>query len=298
MLDGADRLVCVSTDGSLVMWRPSESIDTQALALAAAMNDDPDTPQSLPGAWETLSGMQDMIHISFSNNIVWGVMASGQLLLRRSRNLSVRESWQTVLAPSSEMAELLLPGTDLGAASCPAMTVDEYLALGSARITAMRVLRQARADAVERRLAESGASASAGGGDSGANSTEVSSAPSPRTGLSPIPSDTASASDSECAGGRVLLGGPRQLRSDSVTSETSAVLSTVAEEAEPVDLLWVATNLLARTRRVVVNDENCYALCVDDKGQLWGRLGLTPSQPQGRYWIRFVCLMREANKAF
>jgi hypothetical protein len=142
-LDSADRLVCVSPAGTLMVWRAANELASlEALAFAAATTARLEDVLILPGSWEVIPPTPPLRSLVFTQLGIWGVGVHGNLELRREKLLSAKSSWTAVSTPSADMLALQRPRTDPTQASCPAMSLEHYLELGAARIQAMKVLQQ------------------------------------------------------------------------------------------------------------------------------------------------------------
>lgn len=291
-LDVEDRLICVAPDGGLIYWRSGDLPDLETLS-NSAMHDDPTgPPKILPGNWDTLNAPK-LRSLQLSHHSSWGVGVDGRLYYRRARSLLVRDEWISVRPPSAEMADLMEDGVNLKDAPCPSMMLDEYFALGQTRIQVSRALRKLRHDLAERK-AKTVVPGPVGGNGA------LQAGGSPEDSTSVVPSVAASTQPSAPVSGTVSPRGTspvfleasehnnvdvRPRRSASIASEMSVNVGE-AEDESLLELTPTPSNLEVYATHISVNTDNSYVLCIDKAGQVWGRLGMAPSLPQGRFWIR------------
>ena len=294
-LDMEDRLICVAPDGGLISWRSGDLPDLETL-YNSAMQDAPDAfPKQLPGSWDVLPSPK-FKSLQLSAHSSWGVGVDGSLHYRRAHSPMQRNEWTSVRPPSVDLAGLMPTDSGLDQVPCPSMPLDEYFALGQARIHVNRALRKLRLESAQRKAKSvEGASVVgtavsqsvsvspsplASNTASGLPSAAVSAAVSPR-GTSPVLSDV----EEQQGDPPGLEAETRPRRSGSVVSELSMHASVGDDDALP-ELPLTPSNLTAHATQISTNTDNSYVICIDKAGQMWGRLGMAPSLPQGRYWIR------------
>lgn len=150
-IDEDDRLICVSPSGLPLYWKAGlelSSLDVLAY-VASTKPSSPDEVLKLPGEWEPLPSSPPVRKLLLTAQDTWGVGVHGNIEFRPQRNLSLRGGWTTVPTPGAEMLCLQRPGTPATSAVCPAISLTDYLNLGSARIQALHTLKQAALDAEE-----------------------------------------------------------------------------------------------------------------------------------------------------
>jgi hypothetical protein len=292
-LDVEDRLICVAPDGGLIYWRSGDLPDLETLS-NNAMHDPAGAPKILPGSWDTLPAPK-LRSVQLSEHCSWGVGVDGSLYHRPARRLLAREDWNNVKPPSAEMTKLMEDGGNRKDAPCPSMLLGEYFALGQTRIHVSRALRKCH-DLAERKPktvvpgSVGGNGALQAGGSLGGSTSVVPSVAASTQASAPV-----SGTVSPRVASPVFLGASEQKyhdsanvrsrRSASIASEMSLTAGEAEDESLP-ELTSTPSNLEAYAHHISVNTDNSYVLCIDKAGQIWGRLGMAPSVPEGRFWIR------------